>query len=69
MSGIFNMNPFGILIWIGYGIYVFITDPGIEALTKFMIALPVVGVVMLLVSVIRERIHVSKTERYEEVQR
>jgi hypothetical protein len=59
----------GAVIWIGYGIYVFVTDPTVEALTKCLVALPVVGVVMLLVSVIRERYHVSRTERYKEVQR
>ena len=38
-------------------------------MTKLLIALPVVGVLMLLISVIRERVSVSKTERYKEVER
>ena len=59
----------GALIWAAYGIYLFITDPGTGSLTKLLIALPVVGVMMLLISVIRERIHVGKTERYKEVER
>jgi hypothetical protein len=59
----------GAVIWVGYGVYAFLTDPMTEALTKLLVALPVVGIVMLLVSVIRERYHVSKTERYEEVER
>jgi ferric-dicitrate binding protein FerR (iron transport regulator) len=59
----------GAAIWVGYGVYAFITDPTTEALTKFLIALPIVGVLVLLVSVIRERYHVSKTERYKEVER
>ena len=50
-------------------IFNFITDPGTGSLTKLLIALPVVGVMMLLISVIRERIHVGKTERYKEVER
>ncbi len=59
----------GALIWVAYGIFLFITDPTIGSMTKFLIALPVVGVLMLLISVIRERVSVSKTERYEEVER
>lgn len=59
----------GAAIWAGYGVYAFLTDPMMEALTKFLVALPVVGVLMLLVSVTRERYHVSKTERYGEVEK
>ena len=59
----------GALVWAAYGVYLFITDPTTGSLTKFLIALPVVGVLMLLVSVIRERINVSRTERYKEVER
>ncbi len=59
----------GALIWVAYGIYLFITDPTIGSMTKFLIALPAVGVLMLLISVIRERINVSRTERYKEVER
>ncbi len=59
----------GALIWVAYGTFLFITDPTIGSMTKFLIALPVVGVLMLLISVVRERINVSKTERYKEVER
>jgi predicted anti-sigma-YlaC factor YlaD len=59
----------GAVIWAAYGVYLFITDPSTGSLTKFLIALPVVGVLMLLVSVIRERVIVSRTERYKEVER
>lgn len=59
----------GAVIWFAYGVYLFITDPGTGALTKLLIALPVVGVLMLLISVIRERMVVGKTERYKEVER
>jgi predicted anti-sigma-YlaC factor YlaD len=59
----------GALIWVGYGVYLFITDPGTGSLTKLLIAIPVVGVLMLLVSVIRERMSVGKSERYKEVER
>ncbi|MEA3409873.1 MAG: zf-HC2 domain-containing protein [Candidatus Eisenbacteria bacterium] len=59
----------GAVVWVAYGVYLFITDPSTGSMTKFLIALPVVGVLMLLISVIRERINVSKTERYKEVER
>jgi predicted anti-sigma-YlaC factor YlaD len=59
----------GAVIWIGYGVYLFITDPTVGSLTKFLVALPIVGLLMLLVSVIRERVAVSRTERYKEVER
>jgi ferric-dicitrate binding protein FerR (iron transport regulator) len=59
----------GAVIWVGYGVHAFLTNPLMEALTKLLVALPIVGILMLLVSVIRERYHVSKTERYGEVER
>jgi len=59
----------GALIWVAYGIFLFVTDPTTGSMTKLLIALPVVGVLMLLISVIRERVSVSKTERYKEVER
>ncbi len=59
----------GVTIWVAYGVYLFVTDPSIGALVKLLIALPIVGVLMLLVSVIRERCCVGRTERYKEVER
>ncbi|MFH1865049.1 MAG: zf-HC2 domain-containing protein [Candidatus Eisenbacteria bacterium] len=59
----------GVLIWAAYGVYLFITDPTTGSLTKFLIALPVVGVLMLLISVLRERVNVGRSERYKEVER
>ncbi|MBN2566233.1 MAG: zf-HC2 domain-containing protein [Candidatus Eisenbacteria bacterium] len=59
----------GAVIWLGYGVYLFITDPTVGSLTKFLVALPIVGVLMLLLSVIRERVVVGRTERYKEVER
>ena len=60
---------FGAVIWMGYGVFLFITDPSTGAVTKCLVAVPSVGVIMLLISVIRERYHVSRTERYKEVER
>ena len=59
----------GAVIWVAYGVYLFLTDPTIGSVTKFLVALPVVGLLMLLVSVIRERIAIGRTERYKEVER
>jgi len=59
----------GVMIWVSYGVYLFITDPSVGALVKLLIALPIVGVLMLLISVIRERCIVGRTERYKEVER
>jgi predicted anti-sigma-YlaC factor YlaD len=59
----------GAVIWVGYGVFLFITDPSVGSLTKFLIALPIVGLLVLLISVIRERVVVGRTERYKEVQR
>jgi predicted anti-sigma-YlaC factor YlaD len=59
----------GAVIWLGYGVFLFITDPTVGSLTKFLVALPIVGLLVLLISVVRERIAVGKTERYKEVER
>ena len=59
----------GVVVWVAYGVFLFITDPTTGSMTKFLVALPIVGVLMLLVSVIRERVNTSKTERYKEVER
>jgi predicted anti-sigma-YlaC factor YlaD len=59
----------GAVIWLGYGVFLFITDPTVGSLTKFLVALPIVGLLVLLISVIRERIAVGKNERYKEVER
>jgi len=59
----------GVVVWVAYGVFLFITDPTTGSMTKFLVALPVVGVLTLLVSVIRERVSTSKTERYKEVER
>jgi hypothetical protein len=44
-------------------------DPGISWIVKFGIAACAFGAVVLLVSIIRERLFMSKTERYREVER
>ena len=60
----------GIVAWIAWGTYKFLTDPTIESVKKVVIAAPIIGVVVLLISVIRERAYKSKFDRYsKEVKR
>jgi predicted anti-sigma-YlaC factor YlaD len=47
----------------------FIQDPSIPLIVKAGILLGLGGVVILLVSVVRERVFVSKRERYKEIQK
>ena len=54
----------------GFGFYLFITEPWGPALSKLLIATPVAGLVVLFISVLRQRLFVAKTDRYsKEVQR
>jgi len=46
-----------------WGIYLFITEPG-RAWVKLMIAAPLVGLAVLFVSVLRQRLAVAKHDRY-----
>ena len=55
---------------VAWGIYEFVTDPTIEAIKKILIGAPIIGLAVLLISVIRERMHKSKFDRYsKEVKR
>lgn len=47
-----------------YGIYVFIVDPWGPALLKVLFATPVVGLGIVFVSVLRQRLAAAKTDRY-----
>lgn len=53
-----------------FGIYQFVVEPWGSALIKVLIAIPVVGLIIVFVSILRERLFVMKTDRYSrEVQR
>jgi len=53
-----------------WAMYEFVTDPAIEAIKKILIGAPIIGLAVLLISVIRERAHKSKSDRYsKEVKR
>lgn len=47
-----------------YGIVLFFTEPWAGALTKLLIAAPVTGLVVLFISVLRERLRALKHDRY-----
>ncbi len=47
-----------------FGIVLFVTQPWASALTKLLLAVPVVGLAILFVSVLRQRLEVAKTDRY-----
>ena len=53
-----------------FGIVVFIMEPWADALTKMLVATPVAGLLVLFISVLRQRLFVAKTDRYsKEIQR
>lgn len=58
----------GIVIVLGYGAYEFAVDDEIPALIKTGIAGILVGLVLLFVSVLRQRMIASKTDKYTDVQ-
>jgi predicted anti-sigma-YlaC factor YlaD len=63
----------GAVILIGFGLYQFLShffaDPEISPLIKIGVSAFGLGVVILLVSIIRERIFAYRRDRYREVQR
>jgi len=58
----------GLVVLVAYGTYEFITDPGVAALVKVLIAIPIVGLAVLFVSVWREKLVVSRTDKYKDIQ-
>lgn len=55
---------FGALALTLFGIYVFLMEPWTSALVKLLLATPVVGLAILFVSVLRQRLENLKTDRY-----
>jgi len=52
------------------GVWLFVAEPWASALVKFLIAVPVVGLIVVFVSVLRERLFLAKLDRYSrEIQR
>ena len=60
----------GVIGLAAFGIYVFVMEPWADALIKLLIATPVAGLLVLFISVLRQRLFVAKTDRYsKEIQR
>lgn len=55
---------FGLLVLGAFGTYAFIVEPWGSALIKILIATPTVGLLLLFVSVLRQRLESVKTDRY-----
>ena len=58
----------GLLIVVSYGAYAFAVDDDVPALVKTGIAGIVVGAILLLISVLRQRLIARKSDRYKDVQ-
>ena len=54
----------GLAALAAFGVFVFITEPWGSALLKTLVAAPVAGLCVLFVSVLRNRMHTLKTDRY-----
>lgn len=60
----------GVVVLTVLGVFLFIVEPWASALVKILIAVPVVGLLVIFISVLRERIFLAKVDRYSrEVQR
>lgn len=54
----------GVAVLTLYGIYLFVTNPWGSAMEKFLVATPIVGLALVFVSVLRQRLRVAKMDRY-----
>lgn len=58
----------GILGGTGYGVYGFVTDPDASTLVKVIVGAIYVGLALLLLSVLRQRLIARRTDRYRDVE-
>lgn len=54
----------GALAFLAYGMYLFVVEPWAGALLKLLIAAPLAGIVVLFVSVLRQRLRAARHDRY-----
>lgn len=54
----------GLVLLTAFGVYRFIVEPWGPALVKVLIATVVIGLAVLFISVLRQRLHAAKTDRY-----
>lgn len=47
-----------------YGTILYFVDPWLSAITKILIAAPALGLALLFISVVRQRLRAAKTDRY-----
>ena len=47
-----------------FGVYLFVVEPWASAALKLLIATPIVGLLIVFISVLRQRLFVAKTDRY-----
>ncbi|UCB52382.1 MAG: zf-HC2 domain-containing protein [Candidatus Zixiibacteriota bacterium] len=63
----------GAIILLSFGAYQFfkelLADPNISLIVKIGVSIGALGAIILLVSIVRERLFLCKTERYGEVER
>lgn len=59
----------GLAVLCAYGVYEFLTEPGVEAIVKVLIAVPVVGLLVVFISVWREKRVVNRYDKYKDIQR
>jgi len=57
----------GIAIIVGFAIYQFIQEPGVEAIVRVAIFALFIGFFLLLVSILIERLKEYKTDKYKEI--
>ena len=58
----------GLAVLVAFGVYEFVTDPGVGALVKVLVATPIVGLIVLFISVWREKWIVNRSDKYKDVQ-
>ena len=54
----------GLILLCAFGTYAFIVEPWGPALIKILVATPVIGLILLFISVLRQRLENLKTDRY-----
>lgn len=66
----------GWLLWIGgavvlalYGLYAFLRDPDVHVLERVGVLAVILGFVLLLITVLQERLAALKSDRYKDIQK
>jgi hypothetical protein len=54
----------GLLLLLSYGLFLYVSGPWASPVVKVLIALPVIGLFVLFVSVLRQRVRAASSDRY-----